>query len=346
VDAVIQQALTKLIDGKDLSSAEAEKVMHEIMRGEATAAQIGGFLTALRIKGETVEEIAGCAVAMRSHAKTVKPHRATLIDVCGTGGDGKSTFNISSTVSFVIAGAGMAVAKHGNRSISSRSGSADLLQALGVNIDLNTDQVAQCVDEIGIGFLFAPALHPALRYATGPRRELGVRTIFNLLGPLCNPARASVQLIGVYSEELVEPLAKVLRNLGSQRAIVVHGADGLDELSTTGVNHVAELRDGIVSLAKVHPLEAGLPLAKLKDLIGGTPEENAAMTKAILQGERGARRDVVLLNAAAALIVGGLATDLRQGVEIAATSIDSGKAMTKLKQLTELSQALSRESQA
>ncbi len=238
---MIKEALSKIVSGSDLTLAEAREVMREIMRGEATQAQIGAFLTALRMKGETVDEIAGCAQAMRESAIAVKPKRNQLVDTCGTGGDGSGTFNISTTVAFVAAGAGLAVAKHGNRSVSSRCGSADLLQALGVNLELSPEQVAQCIDEVGIGFLFAPKLHPAMKYALAPRQEIGLRTIFNILGPLSNPAQAKRQLLGVYDSDLTELMAEVLRALGAEHAFVVHGADGLDELSVTGQNKISRL---------------------------------------------------------------------------------------------------------
>lgn len=332
---MIRQAIAKLVERDDLSQSEAEAVMREIMRGEATPAQIGAFLAALRMKGETIAEIVGCASAMRACATAVQPKHDLLVDVCGTGGDGKGTFNISTTVAFVVAGAGLVVAKHGNRSVSSRCGSAELLQALGVNVDLDAEEVAACIEELGIGFLFAPAFHPAMKYAIGPRRELGLRTIFNLLGPLCNPAGASVQLLGVYSLSLVEPLAHVLAALGTSRAFVVHGADGLDELSTTGTNTLAAVVGKEVSILRLHPHEVGLPLAALEDLAGGTPEDNAAITRSILSGERGPRRDVVLLNAAAALVAAGLAADFISGAALAAASIDDGRAWRKLEELVE-----------
>jgi anthranilate synthase/phosphoribosyltransferase len=335
----IKEAIGKVMLGEDLLGEEAEAVMGQIMAGEATPAQIGAFLTALRLKGETVEEITGCARAMRRSAIPVRPRRRDLVDTCGTGGDRTGTFNISTTTAFVVAGAGLAVAKHGNRSVSSRCGSADLLEALGVNLELTPEQVANCIDEVGIGFLFAPRLHPAMKYAIGPRREMGVRTIFNILGPLTNPAGATRQIMGVYDPSLTSPLAQVLGRLGGQAAFVVHGADGLDELSTTGINRVSHLRDGRVKNFSLDPAELGLPGARLEDLRGGTVEENAQITQAILAGERGPRRDVVLLNVAAALVAGGMARDFKEGLQQAAEAIDSGRAREKLEGLVAFTQA-------
>ncbi len=335
----IKEAISKVILGEDLSEEEAEAVMSQIMAGEATPAQIGAFLTALRLKGETVEEITGCARAMRRSAIPVRPQRRDLVDTCGTGGDKTGTFNISTTAAFVVAGAGLAVAKHGNRSVSSHCGSADVLEALGVNLELTPEQVARCLDEVGIGFLFAPRLHPAMKYAIGPRREMGVRTIFNILGPLTNPAGATRQIMGVYDASLTSPLAQVLGKLGAQAAFVVHGADGLDELSTTGINRVSHLRDGSVRDFSLDPAELGLPGAQLEDLRGGTAQENAQITQAVLAGERGPRRDVVLLNTAAALVAGGMASDFEEGLQRAAEAIDSGRAREKLEGLVAFSQA-------
>ncbi|HIP96876.1 MAG TPA: anthranilate phosphoribosyltransferase [Anaerolineae bacterium] len=329
----IKEALARLLESRDLTEAEAETVMEQIMTGQTTPAQIGGFLIALRLKGETVEEVTGFARAMRRNAIPVRPHRRFMVDTCGTGGDGAHTFNISTTAAFVVAGAGLAVAKHGNRSVSSRCGSADVLQALGVRLELSPEEVAACIDEVGIGFLYAPLLHPAMKYAIGPRREMKVRTVFNILGPLTNPAGAQIQVLGVYDGALTEMLARVLGSLGSQAAFVVHGADGLDELSTTGPNRVARLQDGLVNTFTLDPLELGLPRATLSDLRGGDDKENAAILRAILDGETGPRRDVVLLNAAAVLTAGGLADDLVAGLSLAAQSIDSGAARAKLEAL-------------
>jgi len=336
----IREAIARLLERRDLNEAEAEAVMGQIMAGEATPAQIGAFLIALRLKGETVEEITGCARAMRAHATPVHPRRRELVDTCGTGGDGAGTFNISTAAAFVVAGAGLAVAKHGNRSVSSRCGSADVLETLGVNLELTPEQIASCIDQVGIGFLFAPRLHPAMKHAIGPRREMGVRTIFNILGPLTNPAGASRQVMGVYDPGLTETLAHVLDGLGAKAAYVVHGADGLDELSTTGPNRVSVLRNGWVRSQTLDPAELGLPRARLSDLQGGDAETNAEIIRQVLAGERGPRRDVVLLNAAAALVVGGLAEDLASGLSLAAQAVDSGAAREKLEGLVALSQEL------
>ena len=336
---MIKEALSKIVSRSDLTMAEAREVMREIMKGEATQAQIGAFLTALRMKGETVDEIAGCAQAMRESAIPVKPNRNQLVDTCGTGGDGSGTFNISTTVAFVAAGAGLAVAKHGNRSVSSRCGSADLLQALGVNLELTPEQVAQCIDEVGIGFLFAPKLHPAMKYALAPRQEIGLRTIFNILGPLSNPAQAKRQLLGVYHSDLTELMAEVLLALGAEHAFVVHGADALDELSVTGQNKISRLHNGHIETYYLDPQDLGLPRAKLSDLAGGSVEDNAAITKALLAGKDGPKRDVILLNAAAVLIAGGKASSFSDGLKLAAEAIDNGSAQRKLHQLVEFSRS-------
>ena len=336
----IQDAIAKAIDDKDLTEIEAESAMTQIMQGEATSAQIGAFLIALRMKGESVSEIAGCARAMRRSAVPVRPQRAeTLVDTCGTGGDGAGTFNISTTAAFVVAGAGQPVAKHGNRSISSRCGSADVLEALGVNLNLTPDQVADCVDEVGIGFLFAPNLHPAMKHAIGPRRELGVRTIFNLLGPLTNPANAAAQVLGVYDPTLTETLARVLGALGSQAAFVVHGSGGLDELTTTGPNRVSVLRDGHVETRTFDPADLGFSRARPADLHGGDAQENATITLEILSGQlNGARKDVVVLNSAAALVAGDQARTLPEGIHLATRSLESGSAQHVLDHLIEFTQ--------
>ena len=336
---MIKEALNKIISYTDLTMSEAQEVMGEIMRGEATPAQIGSFLTGLRMKGETVEEIAGCVMGMRENAIAVKTKSNLLVDTCGTGGDSSGTFNISTTVAFVAAGAGLAVAKHGNRSISSNCGSADLLEALGVNIRLNSDQIASCIDEIGIGFMFAPLLHPAMKHAMGPRIEMGTRTIFNILGPLSNPAGATRQLLGVYNGNLTEPMAKVLLTLGSEEAFVVHGANGLDELSTTGINMVSRLHNGKVETYSLDPRDLGLPMVKPETLIGGKSKDNVKITQSLLKGEKGPKRDIVLLNAAAVLVLGNKAADLNEGLTLAAESIDSGYAFKKLTALIEMSRS-------
>ncbi|MBL7119381.1 MAG: anthranilate phosphoribosyltransferase [Dehalococcoidia bacterium] len=340
---MIREAIAKLIEKKNLTSEEAEAVMQQIMLGEATPSQIGAFLIALRMKKETPEEIAACARVMRAHAIKVETRQNPVVDTCGTGGDGSGTFNVSTVVAFVVAGAGVAVAKHGNRSVSSRCGSADVLEALGAQIELGPDEIARCLDEIGIGFLFAPRLHPAMKYAATPRREIGVRTIFNLLGPLTNPASASIQLLGVYDPTLTETMAEVLGLLGVHGALVVHGAGGLDELSTTGAGKITQLQEGKITTYYVDPQEFGLPLAEPASLKGGLPEENARIARDLLQGEKGARRDTVLLNAAAALLAAGKVTDFREGLSLAAESIDSGKALHKLEQFIHLSRSLGRE---
>jgi anthranilate synthase/phosphoribosyltransferase len=337
----IKTAISKVMNGESLNAAEAEEVMSQIMAGEATPAQIGGYLMALRVKGETVEEITGSARSMRRSAVRVKPITPPeeLVDTCGTGGDGSGTFNISTTAAFVVAGTGQKVAKHGNRAASSKCGCADVLAALGVNFDLTPEQVAEAIDEVGIGFLFAVKHHPAMKYAIGPRRELGVRTIFNVLGPLTNPAGALSQLMGVYDEALTEPIAKVLGELGGRGAFVVHGHGGLDELTTTGPNRISRLKDGQVVTEILDPLDLGFNRADPADLLGGTAEENAKITRDILSGQRnGARRDVVVLNAATALVAAGRANDLPEGIKLANESIDSGAALNVLNRFVEFTQ--------
>jgi anthranilate synthase/phosphoribosyltransferase len=337
----IKTAISKVMEGDSLTIEEAEEVMSQIMSGEATPAQIGGYLMALRMKGETVDEITGSARAMRRAAvrvKTVTPP-AELVDVVGTGGDGSGTFNISTTAAFVVAGAGQKVAKHGNRAASSKSGSADVLGALGVNLELTPEQVTRAIDEVGIGFLFAVKHHPAMKHAIGPRREMGVRTIFNILGPLTNPAGAMSQVTGVYDGDMTETLARVLGELGSQGAFVFHGHGGLDELTTTGPNRVSRLQEGLVTTEILDPADLGFARARPEELLGGTPEENAEITRAILSGEPdGARRDVVVLNAAAALVASGKARDFPEGIQLASESIDSGAALTVLDRLVAYSQ--------
>ncbi|HIC89301.1 MAG TPA: anthranilate phosphoribosyltransferase [Anaerolineae bacterium] len=338
---MIRQVIAKLLDGEDLSAAEAEAAMNEIMAGEATSAQIGAFLTALRMKGETVEEITGCARAMRSNARPV-PHTrdGSLVDTCGTGGDRAGTFNVSTTAAFVVAGHGVPVAKHGNRSVSSKCGSADVLEALGLDLSLSAKQVAACIDQVGIGFLFAPVFHPAMKHAIGPRRELGVRTVFNILGPLTNPAGATRQVIGVYDPALTEPMAHVLGELGARSAFVVHGAGGLDELSTLGTNRVSWLHNGQVTTFQLDPSDLGLPRASLADLRGGDATENAQILRRILSGrEQGPKRDVVLLNAAAALATDS--NDWTTALAQARISLDSGAALRKLDDLIQFARTLS-----
>jgi anthranilate synthase/phosphoribosyltransferase len=325
----IKTAISKVMSGDSLDIDEADEVMSQIMEGEATPAQIGAYLMALRMKGETVEEVTGSARAMRRAAipvQTATPPEE-LVDVVGTGGDGVGTFNISTTAAFVVAGAGQKVAKHGNRAASSKSGSADVLASLGVNIDISPDQVARAIDEVGIGFMFAVKHHPAMKHAIGPRRELGVRTVFNILGPLTNPAGAKSLTVGVYDGDLTEPLAKVLGELGNRSAFVVHGHGGLDELTTTGPNKVSRLKDGQVTTEMLDPGDYGFTRASLAELKGGSADENAQITRDILSGEsNGARRDVVVLNAATALVASGKAADLAEGIKLANQSIDSGAA--------------------
>jgi anthranilate phosphoribosyltransferase len=334
--ADLSKAINKVASGQSLTQGEAAEAFDLIMSGLATDAQIAALLMGMRVRGETVEEIAGAASALRTRAIPVHAPEGA-IDTCGTGGDAKGTHNISTCAAFVVAGAGVPVAKHGNRSISSRSGSADVLTALGVNIDCAPETIAGCIAACGLGFLFAPAHHAAMRHVAKVRSELSIRTIFNLLGPLANPANTKYQLVGVFSEEWVEPIARVLGLLGVERAWVVHGADGLDELTTTDISYVAVLDSGNVATFKISPRNAGLSQAKPRDLIGGDAVENAAHIRAVLQGNQGPLRDIVLLNAAAALLVAGKAKTLREGVALAAQSIDSGRAMGVLEALIKLS---------
>lgn len=329
----IQEAIAKVIEGADLSRGEMTDAMNQIMSGEATDAQIGAFLIALRVKGECVDEIAGAASVMREKATPIVTKHDVIVDTCGTGGDHSGTFNISTTAAFVAAGTGLCVAKHGNRAATSQSGSADVLSALGVNIEASPETVSRCLDDVGIGFLFAISLHGAMKYAIGPRREIGARTIFNALGPLSNPAGATRQVVGVYSAALTETLAGVLGTLGAERAFVVHGSDGLDEMTVTGPTRVSELRDGSVSTYDVSPGDFGLAQASADALKGGDADYNAEITRSILNGEEGPRRDIVLLNAAAAIVAGDKARDLNEGVQVAAEVIDSGKALEKLEGL-------------
>ncbi|MBX3083591.1 MAG: anthranilate phosphoribosyltransferase [Anaerolineae bacterium] len=337
----VQKAIAKLSKHENLTQAEAEAAMDEIMTGNATQAQIGGYLMALRFKGETIEEITGSAISMRRAANHPPVNVVGLVDTCGTGGDGSGTFNISTTVAFVVAGTGIPVAKHGNRAASSKTGSADVLEALGVNLKLTPEQVGECINSIGIGFMFATLFHPAMKHAIGARRELGVRTIFNILGPLTNPAGAKRQLMGVFSHDLVEKLANVLCLMGGEAAFVVHGEGGLDELTTTGANWVSELRDGQVKTYTLAPEELGFQRTSAEELIGGEAAFNAEITRGILDRSiKGGKRDVVLLNAAAAIVAGGKAPDLATGIKAAADSIDSGAALGKLNALVNRSQEL------
>jgi len=333
---MIKEALAKLVRQEDLSETVTMEVMNEIMEGKATPAQIAAFITALRIKGETVDEVTGAARIMRQKATRIDARSSVIIDTCGTGGDGSNTFNISTTAAFVVAAAGLTVAKHGNRAVSSSCGSADLLEALGVNIDAGPEIVEECIQQIGIGFLFAPRLHGAMKYAIGPRREIGIRTIFNMLGPLTNPAGATSQLIGVYDAKLTEMFAGVLRNLGTKRAFVVHGADGLDEATVTGETRVSELKDGLISTYNINPREIFGATYPGKELTGGDATVNAQITRDILTGHDGARRKIVVLNAALAIMAGGKASSIPDAVSLAEECIDNGSAVKKLQALIEM----------
>jgi anthranilate phosphoribosyltransferase len=348
----IVDGIRRVVDGQHLSRAEAESVMNEIMTGKATDAQIAAFLTALRMKCETVDELIGFAGVIRQKASPVRPQsvvaasfsgtdREMLVDTCGTGGDATGTFNISTATAFVVAGAGIRVAKHGNRSVSSLCGSADVVEALGIRIDLPADAVARCIDEVGIGFLYAPLLHEAMRYVVLARREMKIRTVFNLLGPICNPARATAQVLGVYNEDLTEIMAQVLCELGSERAFVVHGSDGLDEITISGESKISEVRNGEVRTYYVTPEDFGIARAPISAIQGGDARQNAAIIRDILSGRGGTRYDVVLLNAAAGLVVGGKASGLREGIELAKESIRSGNALSHLNRLIDLTQKLS-----
>jgi len=346
---MIKEAIARVVEHQDLTEAEMVEVMGEIMGGEATPAQVAAFITALRMKGETVAEITGAARVMRDRATPIRVgsvldldrddinlDRETILDTCGTGGSGTRSFNISTTVAFVVAACGVKVAKHGNRSVSSTCGSADVLEALGVNLSVTPEKVETCIREAGVGFLFAPALHGAMKHAIGPRREIGIRTIFNVLGPLTNPARADRQVLGVYRAELVETLARVLVSLGCRRGFVVHGEDGMDELTLTAPTHVAEIRDGLVALETVTPEQFGFGRCALSELQGGDAAENAAIVRAVLAGDSGPKRDVVLLNAAFALVAAGVVDTVTAGIDRACAAIDSGAARGKLEQLVTL----------
>ncbi|MGD0584409.1 MAG: anthranilate phosphoribosyltransferase [Oryzomonas sp.] len=347
---MIRKAIARIVEGENLSEGEMIEVMNQIMSGECTPAQIGSFITALRMKGETVEEITGAARVMRERATPIRVgrnvldidrddiniDRETILDVVGTGGDGTNTFNISTTVSFVVSACGVKVAKHGNRSVSSACGSADVLEKLGINLDVTPETVERCIAGIGIGFLFAPALHGAMKYSIGPRREIGIRTIFNILGPLTNPAGADCQVMGVYRASLVEKLAGVLHRLGCRHGFVVHGSDGMDEMTLTGETLVAEVTPAGVRLSSVVPEQVGLARCPMEFLKGGDATANAAIVRAILSGEQGPRRDIVLLNAAYALVAAGKAASPAEGITLASEAIDSGRAMELLARLVEL----------
>ena len=334
---MIQEAIQTLVGGDDLDTNTIARVMDDIMSGKITDAQIGAFLIALRVKGETIEEIAGCARVMRNKATSIRPKRRDLVDTCGTGGDGSGTFNISTTVAFVVAGAGLGVAKHGNRAMSSNCGSADVLAELGFNLECSPEKVAKSIDEVGIGFLFAPALHGAMKHAIGPRREIGTRTVFNVLGPLTNPAGASCQLIGVYAPELTEKLAGVLDQLGAERAIIVHGVDGLDEITLTGSSRLSQLTNGKIETTEIHPSQFGIELSDSNALKGGDAVTNAKILCEILDGSLGPKRDIVLLNAAAALVAGGVSSSIGEGVERAREAIEDGSARNTLDSFIKMS---------
>ncbi len=333
---MIKESIAKLIEGASLSEEEAAAVMDEIMSGEATPAQFGAFVTALRLKGETVDEIAGMARVMRRKALRVAV-AGPLLDTCGTGGDHQGTFNVSTAAAFVCAGAGLRVAKHGNRAMTSRCGSADVLEALGARIDLTPEQVVECLERTGIGFMFAPAFHPAMKFAAGPRREIGVRTVFNILGPLTNPAGATAQVLGVAEPGLAEKMAQVLGRLGCGHALVVHGEDGFDEVSISASTLVWELAGGDVRRYKLNPSDAGLAPADASAVRGGSPEENAAALRRVLSGERGPLRDFTLLNAAAGLVAGDMAASMPEGIVLAAAAVDGGAAGKALERFVSVS---------
>ena len=339
---MIHDAIDALVSGRSLSMEEAASVMREVMEGEATPAQLGSFLTALRIKGETPQEIAGMATVMREKALQVKVD-GPLVDTCGTGGDGKGTFNISTAAAFVAAASGLRVAKHGNRAASGVCGSADVLEALGIKLELDPDGVRRCIEEVGIGFMFAPVFHPAMRYAAPVRREIGIRTVFNILGPLTNPARADSQVLGIADPTLGDKMAQVLRLLGTRHSLVVHGEDGLDELSLGAPNLVWEVEHGQTRSYTLSPQDLRLPIVSADELKGGTAEQNAATLRRLFEGEQGPLRNVVLFNSAAVLMVGGKVEELKEGIQLAAQAIDSGEAARRVDGLVELSQQLGRE---
>lgn len=332
----MKEAIQKTVGGESLSQQEAHLVATEIMEGKVTDAQIAALLMTLRLKGETIDEITGFAKTMREKVTMIPCTADMIVDTCGTGGDGSGTFNISTVSAIVAAGAGCAVAKHGNRSVSSQCGSADVLKALGVNLEITPDKAGECIDQNHIGFLFAPLLHQAMKFAIGPRREVGVRTIFNILGPLTNPAGARRQVMGVFNGELTEPLAQVLKNLGSDHVMVVHGADGMDEITLTGKTRISELKDGVVKTYDLDPASMGLKTVNSDHLKGGDAEQNAAIANSILKGEKNAKRDVVIINAGAVIYVGGKAPSIEAGMALAEEAIDSGAALERLQKLVEL----------
>lgn len=331
----VRAAIARIVSGASLHDAEMEAIVRQLMQGELSPAQIGGLLVALRMKGETVEEIAGAVRAMRAQGVHIEPRAAVVVDTCGTGGDRRGTFNISTAAALIAAGAGLTVAKHGNRAMSGTVGGADVLEALGVKIELPPERVSACIDEVGIGFLFAPVFHPAMRHAAAPRRELGIRTLFNLLGPLSNPAGTRYQVVGVFAAEWTEPLAHALSRLGSAHAIVVHGEDGLDEISLAASTQVSEWHDGELRTYRITPEEFGFPRCREDDLLGGTREAAADIIRGILGGAAGPRLDVAVLNAAAAIYVGGATPSIAAGIDRARESIRSGRARQKLERLIE-----------
>ena len=347
---MIKELISKVVSGEDLTETEMQKAMDEIMTGTATPAQIGAFITALRLKGETVDEITGAARAMRARATKINVNNhmvnidrdeinidsETILDVVGTGGDGTKTFNVSTTTAFVAAGGGIKVAKHGNRAVSSLCGSADVLEKLGVNLDLTSTDVERCIHEIGIGFLYAPLFHGAMKHAAGPRSEIGIRSIFNLLGPVTNPAGASAQVLGVYEQSLTEKMAEVLKRLGSKEAFVVCGEGTFDEISICGPTKVSHLKEDKIRSFEMTPEEYGLKTAPVKEIVGGNAKDNAIIVRNVLEGQKGPKRDMVLLNASAAFVAAGLCDDFNEGIKIAADSIDSGKARQKLDNLIEV----------
>jgi anthranilate phosphoribosyltransferase len=338
---MIKEYIQKLVDDANLTYEESSAAMKEIMSGEATSAQIGAFLTALRIKGETAEEITAFTAVMKDCCNRIHPNvKGRLVDTCGTGGDKLKTFNISTTAAFVAAGANIAVAKHGNRSVTSKSGSADVLERLGLNLSIEPTKVEKAIENIGVGFMFAPVFHPAMKFAIAPRREVGIRTVFNVLGPLTNPADANAQLLGVYDPKLTEPLANSLKLIGCEEAMVVHGLDGLDEISTIGKTHISVLRNNEVTTKEMVPEDFGVKQAKIEDIKGTSPEESAELTFRILIGTIKAddpRREIVQVNGAAAIIVAGKAADFCDGIEVAKEAIESGNAYEKLKELVKFS---------
>lgn len=334
---LIKEAISRLVNNQHLSLEESRTVMTQIMEGAASEAQIASFITALRMKGETVEEITGCTIAMRKKAIRIDAGEGVIVDTCGTGGDARNTFNISTATAFVAAGAGLKVAKHGNKASSSQCGSADVLKRLGVNIEADVKTVEKCIAIASIGFLFAPLLHQAMKYAIGTRKEIGIRTIFNIIGPLANPAGATHRILGVYSEHMTLVMAEALKMLGDTHAFVVHGLDGLDEITITDKTKVCELARNTIKSYYLNPEDFGIKKARLSELTVNTPDESAMAIREVLNGIRGPKRDVVLLNAAAAIIAGGLADDFKEGLEIGAQSIDSGNAKGTLKKLMEIS---------